>query len=81
MLNIVFVQPLGVAPFNFTIEVFADGPTKVFRIADPASSHSIPSLPSLADSSDGSKVNFVVRTIISNVGLSIIDSTPQVYNY
>lgn len=57
--------------------MFADGPAKVFRIADPANT-SIPAPLAAEESGDGSKVNFVVRTIISSVGLSIIDSTPQV---
>jgi hypothetical protein len=37
-----YLQPLGVAPFNVAIQVFADGPTKVFRIADPATPMPIP---------------------------------------
>jgi hypothetical protein len=73
-----FYQPVGVAPFNFTIDVFADGPTKVFRIADPASAHPVPPPPNQAVPGSASKVNFVVRALVSSIGFSIIDSSPQV---
>eukprot|EP00026_Physarum_polycephalum_P000021 Phypoly_transcript_00021.p1 GENE.Phypoly_transcript_00021~~Phypoly_transcript_00021.p1 ORF type:complete len:3252 (+),score=335.79 Phypoly_transcript_00021:281-10036(+) len=80
------VAPLGVAPFNLAISVFADGPTKVFRIADAATSLPVPPIlsdPVLHTQSFLSEapVFFIVRTLVSHVGLSVIDSTPQELAY
>lgn len=73
------MQPLSAPPFSFVVEVFADGPTKVFRIADVASTL-VPQNTNLPDQ-DKTQIDVVVRATLSSIGLSVIDTTPQVLHF